>query len=223
MQTSLFSIDTAPTEDKLTAATQPLTTPLHEAVLVAIDVETTGINPKRNSLTEISALVYQNGEEIDRFSSLVHPSEPIPEEIEAVTGISNAMVADAPPLAQVLGELSAFLGPAPILVGHNIAFDVGFLQEKFTQIGMAEMASRISLSRSLCTCVLARKLLPGLPSYQGVVIATALGILNPQAHRAEHDARMAAKMLYKLADKMDTADTHPLTLDDLLAHQGSLS
>jgi DNA polymerase III epsilon subunit family exonuclease len=197
--------------------------PLEEAVFTVIDLETTGLNAKKNAITEVTAIQFRNGEEIGKYSTLVKPAEPIPEEVELLTGISNEMVKSAPALIMVLSELSAFIGEAPIIVGHNVAFDIGFLQEKVTQNGLSVFEARYNLDRAFCTKVLAQKSLPSLPSYEGIVVATAIGYHNPNPHRAEADVRMSAGILFELIKRLQAENASLKTVQHLLDYQGVLS
>lgn len=193
---------------------------LDDAVFTVVDLETTGLNARRNAITEITAIQFRNGEEIGKYSTLVKPSENIPEEVETLTGITNDMVKDAPALVMVLSELAGFVGAAPLIVGHNVPFDIGFLREKLDQTGLSMFLDRFAIERAFCTKVLAQKTLPGLPSYEGIMVATACGYHNPNPHRAEADVRMSAGILFHLIGKL--RETHP-TAADLLAYQGMLS
>ena len=196
---------------------------LDEAVFTVLDLETTGLNAKRNAITEVTAIQYRNGQEIDKYSTLVKPTEPIPEEAEQITGISNDMVRHAPALVIVLSELSEFVGTSPLIVGHNVPFDIGFLREKTAQMGLGVYEERYSLGRAFCTKQLAQKAMPGLPSYEGIVVATACGVVNPNPHRAESDVRMSAGILFSIIDRLQKSGTPPRTVSDLLTFQGKLS
>lgn len=195
---------------------------LTETEFVVLDLETTGLNAKRNAITEVTAIRYKNGEEVDKYSTLVKPTEPITEESEQITGISNEMVRNAPALVIVLSELSEFVGVAPIIVGHNVSFDIGFLREKCVQMGLGVYQERYSLTRAFCTKQLAQRAMPGLPSYEGIVVATACGVHNPNPHRAESDVRMSAGILFNLIDRLKKSNPVPRTVVDLMAVQGSL-
>lgn len=222
MQQSLFgnlalaaepTVESRPALDKLALA---------DAVFTVIDLETTGLNAKKNAITEVTAIQFKNGQEVGKYSTLVKPTEVIPEELELLTGITNEMVKSAPALIMVLSELAGFLGEAPIIVGHNVSFDLGFLREKFQQCGLAVFADRLDLSQSLCTRALAVKALPGLPSYEGVVVATAVGYHNPNPHRAEADVRMSAGILFEIIKRRQAEDASLKTVQDLLQYQGAL-
>lgn len=224
MQQSLFAsaLAVAPEEPALSATTL-LETPLEDVVFTVIDTETTGLSPKKNALTEITAIQFKNGVEQGKFSTLVKPSEDIPPEVEALTGISNAMVQQAPPLISVLTDLCAFTGSTPIIVGHNVGFDIRFITEKLQQSGLSSFSHRFDLTRACCTKALAVKLLPGLPSYEGIVVATQCGVVNPNPHRAEADVRMSAGILFQLIERLKKQDPNVKTLGDLFAFQGVLS
>ena len=222
LQTSLFSslfhqeTQAAPSTELLLAQ------PFETATFTVIDLETTGLNAKRNSITEITAIQYVNGVAQGVFSTLVQPKEPIPYEVESLTGISNEMVANAPPLMMVLNDLLAFIGSAPLLVGHNVSFDIQFLREKCHECGLIGLEHRIDLSKAFCTKVLAQKIMPGLPSYEGIVVATQCGYYNDNPHRAEADVRMSAAILFALVEKLLQQGKRISTVSDLLVVQGVL-
>jgi DNA polymerase III epsilon subunit family exonuclease len=196
--------------------------PLEEAVFTVLDLETTGLNAKKNAITEVTAIQFRNGVEIGKYSTLVKPTEPIPEEVELLTGITNDMVKNSPALIMVLSELSGFIGDSPMIVGHNVSFDIGFLREKVSQNGLSVFLDRYDLSRAFCTKVLAQKALPSLPSYEGIVVATAIGYHNPNPHRAEADVRMSAGILFELINRLKAQDALMKTAQDLLNYQGIL-
>jgi DNA polymerase III epsilon subunit family exonuclease len=196
--------------------------PLGEAAFTVIDLETTGLSSKKNAITEVVAITFRDGEEVGKYSTLVKPTEVIPEEVEMLTGITNDMVRQAPPLITVLSELAGFLGESPVIVGHNVGFDIGFLREKVTQSGLEAFLDRFDAARSFCTRLLALKALPGLPSYEGIMVATAVGYHNPNPHRAEADVRMSAAILFALIRKIREENPRIRTVRELLNWQGPL-
>jgi DNA polymerase III epsilon subunit family exonuclease len=191
-------------------------TPVTDVTFTVIDLETTGLTPKRNSITEVTAIRYRNGQELAMFSSLIQPTDPIPHEVEELTGISNAMVATAPPLLMVLNDLAEFMGEAPVIVGHNVAFDLGFLREKAMTVGLLHFEQQLANQNAVCTRLLAKHCLPMLPSYEGAVVATQCGHYNANAHRAEADVRMAAAILFHLLPQVHP-NASPCTLAQVLA------
>lgn len=228
MQQSLFGSliqDDAPAggSPTATAMIDTLTASLHETVFTVLDLETTGLSAKKNAITEVVAIQYKGGQEIGKYSTLVKPTEPITEESEMITGISNEMVKNAPALVMVLSELAGFVGPNPVIVGHNIGFDINFLREKLTETGMSSFIPRFDLSRALCTKALAQRAMPGLPSYEGIAVATACGVKNDNPHRAEYDVRMSAGILFALLERLPSnGSLTEDTLEALLAYQGPL-
>src|SRR5260221_9467017 len=97
-------------------------------VLVAIDLETTGLDASTAQIIEIGAVKFRDGEIIGNYSTLVDPESPIPPKITSITGIRPEDILGKPKLRDVLPQLKEFVGDA-ILVGHNIEFDLSFLQK----------------------------------------------------------------------------------------------
>ena len=97
--------------------------------IVALDIETTGLDPKREAILEIGAVRF-NGHRVEQeWSTLVNPGRRVPSFITQLTGISNQMVANAPPMSDVRAELQDFVGDA-VIIGHNVRFDLSFLQRQ---------------------------------------------------------------------------------------------
>lgn len=166
-------------------------------VVAVIDFETTGLSPAQGDrATEIAAVLMENGKVVDRYQSLMNAGVRIPAFIEALTGISNAMIRSAPPAAEVMRDVSNFVGDFP-LVAHNASFDCKFWD--------AEVA-RINLKRRqefACSLLLSRRLLPQAPSHKlGALVEFANLPLAGRAHRALADAEMAASLLAHLADEL---------------------
>lgn len=158
--------------------------------IVALDLETTGLDPQKDAILEIGAVRF-NGHRIeDEFSMLVNPRRPIPAFISQLTHITDEMVRNAPRLNEVLPELDAFVGDAPI-VGHNVRFDLSFLQRE----------GLFYNNDSLDTYELAGVLLPTATRYNLGALAQSMGIMPGDAHRALADARMTQALLLRLYDK----------------------
>jgi DNA polymerase-3 subunit epsilon len=160
-----------------------------EAVAV-IDFETTGLSPARGSrATEIGVAIWEGGQIVDRFHSLMNAGVAVPAEIEALTGISSAMLRSAPPAAQVMHDVSRFIGAKP-LAAHNAAFDQKFWHAERARIGLT------SERPFICTLLLARRLVPGAPNHKLGNLSRHLGLPSTgRAHRAQADAEMAANLL----------------------------
>ncbi len=165
--------------------------------VAVIDFETTGLSPAQGDrATEIAAVILQDGKVVDRYQSLMNAGVRIPSFIENLTGISNAMIRSAPPVADVMREVAKFVGDYP-LVAHNAAFDKKFWD--------AELA-RIDKSRRqefACSLLLSRRLLPQAPSHKlGALVEFANLPAAGRAHRALADAEMAASLLVRLEEEL---------------------
>jgi DNA polymerase-3 subunit epsilon/ATP-dependent DNA helicase DinG len=145
---------------------------------VAIDIETTGLDNDREAITEIGAVKFKGNRVEDEWSSLINPNRHIPEFITGLTGIDDAMVREAPRIRDVAHELEAFVGDLPI-VGHNIRFDLGFLQKQIP----------FSFNEVIDTYELASILLPNASRYNLGALGKQLGVALPATHRALDDAR----------------------------------
>jgi DNA polymerase-3 subunit epsilon len=147
---------------------------------VLLDLETTGGNPVNDRITEIAAIRFEQGMEVARWSSLVNPGVSVSGFIERLTGISNAMLADAPPFSDVAADLLALLDGA-VLVAHNVRFDHGFLLNEFARI---DIDLRV---KTLCTVRLSRLLYPQFKSHGLDAIMQRHGLSTQARHRAMGD------------------------------------
>ena len=118
-----------------------------------IDLETTGTTPTGDRITEIGIVRVEDGQLAEEWSTLVNPGMPIPEEIQALTGITNAMVRDAPTFAEVRREVHERL-EGHLFVAHNARFDYGFIKNEFRRVEMPFTAD------VLCTVRLSRRMFP---------------------------------------------------------------
>ncbi|MGD0752249.1 MAG: helicase C-terminal domain-containing protein [Anaerolineales bacterium] len=146
--------------------------------IVALDLETTGLDPQTDAILEIGARRFDGNRVEDEFSTLINPGRHIPEFISGLTGISDEMVRQAPSIRDVLDGLIAFIGDSPIL-GHNIQFDLSF----FKKYKLFELNERLD------TYELAAVLLPSANRYNLGSLVQELGIALPATHRALDDAR----------------------------------
>ncbi len=161
-----------------------------------IDVETTG---KTNRITEISIFRFDGTEIVDEFTSLVNPETPIPTHITALTGIDDAMVADAPLFKDIAQDIQNITKDA-VFVAHNVNFDYNVISKEFQNI--EEDFQR----KKLCTVRLSRKLIPGERSYSLGKLCKSLQIDLVDRHRAKGDAEATVK-LFQLLLKTPEADT----------------
>jgi len=151
---------------------------------VALDLETTGLDPENDAIMEVGAVRFDTDGSCETFSTFVDPRQPIPYRIERLTNISNADVAGAPLFAEVAADLEAFIGDCPV-VGQNVSFDLRFL----------ERSGVVSSAPWYDTQELASLLLPGLAEQNLRGIARHLGIDFPVQHRALADAE-AARLVF---------------------------
>lgn len=156
---------------------------------ISIDIETTGLDENRDAIIEIAAVKFKGNRVENEWSSLINPNRHIPEFISGLTGIDDAMVRQAPQLRDITHELEAFVGDSPI-VGHNVRFDLGFLQKKIP----------FSYNEVIDTYELAAVLLPNASRYNLGALGKELGILLPATHRAMDDARVTMAVLNRLFD-----------------------
>ena len=159
-----------------------------EQIYVVVDIETTGGWAASDRVIEIGAVRIRNHEVIDHWHSLINPQRSIPASITQLTGITNAMVKDAPAFSDVADQFLAFMEDS-IFVAHNVNFDYGFLAQEFNRI---ERRFRFP---KFCTCAGMRRHFPGHRSYSLGRLCTLYEIALEQHHRALCDAQAAAKLL----------------------------
>jgi DNA polymerase-3 subunit epsilon/ATP-dependent DNA helicase DinG len=164
--------------------------------IVALDIETTGLDPHSDAIIEIGAVRFSGSRVEGEWTTLVNPGRPISNFITQLTGITNEMVRNAPPLKAVLHELVDFVGDAPVL-GHNVRFDLSFLQQ-----------SKILLYNDvLDTYELASVLMPGASRYNLGALGQRMGVLLPATHRALDDARVTHRIFVQLFDQAEHLPT----------------
>jgi DNA polymerase-3 subunit epsilon len=137
-----------------------------------VDLETTGTTPTGDRVTEIGIVRVSDGELVDEWSTLVDPECPIPEEIQALTGITNAMVRGAPRFGELAREVLERLS-GRLFIAHNARFDYGFLKNEFRRLGMAFTAE------VLCTVRLSRRLYPEAARHGLDALVTRHGLAEP--------------------------------------------
>lgn len=159
---------------------------------ISIDLETTGINPKLDKITEIGALKVIDGEVADTFISFVNPGRKLEERVVELTGIHDEDLADAPDIREILPPLLEFLGEYPLL-GHSILFDYSFLKK-------AAVDQKFSFERTgIDTLKIAKKYLGSLEHRNLDYLCAYYGIAH-RAHRAFADAE-ATDALYRRLTK----------------------
>jgi DNA polymerase III epsilon subunit family exonuclease len=178
---------------------------------VVVDLETTGGAPGASGITEIGAVRVVDGRLTDEFATLVNPGRRIPPFVVALTGITDEMVADAPPIAEALPRFLEFAGDA-VLVAHNAGFDMAHLNAAHSFL-----TGRTIDANVLCTIRLARRLMPDLRRRSLDSVAGALGLSCYDRHRGLGDARITAEILCVFLEKM--AERGLTRLDEVLELQ----
>jgi DNA polymerase-3 subunit epsilon len=173
-------------------------------VFTVVDLETTGLAPETERITEIGAVRLRGPDVLAEFETLVAPGVPVPAPITALTGISDATVAGAPRLRAVLPEFLAF-ARGDVLVAHNAPFDLAFLRTACERHGYAWPGFEV-----VDTLSLARALIPqgAVPDFRLPTLARHLGAPLPPTHRAVEDARATAHVLRRLIGLAHRAGAH---------------
>ncbi|UEG51618.1 GIY-YIG nuclease family protein [Mucilaginibacter daejeonensis] len=162
-----------------------------------VDIETTGGHASANGITEIAICIHDGREVVKRYQTLVNPGKHIPVYIQALTGISEDMVQDAPTFKEVAYDIFNLL-QGHIFVAHNVNFDHSFVKYHLAAAGYDLQCNK------LCTVRLSRKIIPGMTSYSLGKLCHQLGIGNDARHRAAGDANATAELFTLLLN----SDTH---------------
>ena len=178
-----------------------------QQTLAVIDFETTGMSPAQGArATEIAVVLVEDGQIVGRFQSLMNSGAWVPPFIEQLTGISNAMLASAPPAHAVMQEAMRFTRGLP-MVAHNAAFDRGFWRAEAVLAGCEPDPAH----DFACTLLLARRVYPEASNHRLGTLARWLALPdNGRAHRALADAETAAQLLMRV--QADLAERFASTL-----------
>ena len=168
--------------------------------LIALDLETTGLDVENDSIIEIGAVRLVDGEVVAEYSTLVNPGFVIPAETTHITGIHQDDLRGAPTLVSVLNDVTEFVGDAPV-IAHNVAFDISFMRRFGT------LKSNLPID----TYDLAAILLPRVPRYSLSSLAAFYEIDLENAHRALDDARATAFLYWNLWEKALSLPSYLLT------------
>ena len=163
--------------------------------IVCFDIETTGLKVTREAITEIGAVVLKNGKITETFQTFVNPGRRLTPEIIGLTGITDAMLADAPSLKEALTAFLQFVN-GRVLVAHNAEFDISFIRAGCRKVGLEFEPTYID------SLILAQNLLPELHKYKLDIVAEHLDLPAFNHHRASDDAGMVGYMLVPFFEKM---------------------
>ncbi len=164
-------------------------------IYISLDLETTGLNPDRDAITEIGVVRFRDKQVLDTWSSLVNPQRPIPYRVQQLTGITQEEVNAAPSFRSLSGKILSFVKEYPI-VGHSVSFDLGFLNRQGLFLS----------NRTIDTFELASILLPHAARYSLGKLAEALNIRFPTRHRALEDALATKDLFLALIEQASKLD-----------------
>ncbi len=165
---------------------------------VALDIETTGLNPANDKIIEIGMAKVENGVVTDKYQQLINPERPIDDRITQLTGINDNMVENAPIISDIIEDIIAFIGELPIL-GHNVIFDYSFLKK-------SAVNNKLSFEKDgIDTLKIARRLLPEVEHKNLECLCEHFHIDAGNSHRAYDDA-ISAKCLYEELYKIKPDD-----------------
>ena len=186
-----------------------LSTPLFDVTFCVLDLETTGGSPRDCAITEIGAVKYRGGDLLGTFQTLVDPGLPIPPLITILTGITEAMVVEAPDIGTALPAFLEFIGNA-VIVGHNIRFDMSFLNAAAALHGYPPLSND-----TVDTAGLGRRLVrEEVRNMRLQTLAAHFRSPVTPIHRALDDARATAHVLHGLLERAGSLGV--TNLDDLL-------
>ncbi len=194
-----------------------LGTPLHEVTFVVVDLETTGGSPASCEITEIGAVKVRGGERLGEFQTLVNPGVPIPPFISVLTGISDAMVGDAPRLGMALPAFLEFAGDS-VLVAHNAPFDIAFLKAACAATGREWPGNRVLDTARLARQVVTRD---EAPNCKLASLARLFRATTTPDHRALSDARATVDVLHGMMERLGNIGVR--SLDELSTFSSRVS
>ncbi len=162
---------------------------------ICFDIETTGLSATRDKITEIGAVKVVNGEVVDTFSTFANPEMPIPQKITQLTGITDAMVKDAPSQSEAVSAFLEFAGDN-VLVAHNAPFDTSFISKACENMG------REYNYTSIDTVAICRAILDGIKNCKLDTVAKFLRLGDFNHHRASDDANILAQIFISLCNRL---------------------
>lgn len=194
-----------------------LGTPLAEVTFVVVDLETTGGSARDCGITEIGAVKVRGGEELGELQTFVNPGEPIPAFIQSLTGITDAMVRDAPSTGEAVASFLEFARGA-VLVAHNAGFDIGFLKAACAAHGLRWPGPQVIDTVHLARQVVSRD---EVRNHKLGTLAQYFGATTTPDHRALHDARATVDVLHGLIGRLGSVGVD--TLEELGSYTNRVS
>ena len=192
----------------LVLAVKGESTKLLEDEFISFDIETTGLSPNKDRITEIGAVRLKNGEIIESFDTFVNPQMPIPAKITELTGITNEMVKDAPSEKEAIEAFYRFCGKDAVLIAHNAEFDTSFIRVAAERVGMEFQYPYID------TVPMCRSLLKDIKNCKLDTVTKYLKLDPFNHHRASDDATVLGKIFANLIVRLQE-DTQAKTVMDI--------
>ncbi|MBT3407790.1 3'-5' exonuclease [Candidatus Woesearchaeota archaeon] len=176
-------------------------------MFTVLDIETTGFSPINSKIIEVYAHTF--GKKEKEFHELVNPNRPIPKSITRLTGINNNMVYNKPTIETIMPKLNKFISKSTLIVGHNISFDMRFLNYYNMKIN-----NQIFNNNSLCTLKLVRRLLYNkqVTNHRLNTICDYFNINSNNFHRAKADTLATKELFLKIKGKLEN---NGFNIDDL--------
>lgn len=193
----IYGIEGMLVDDGVAISYKPQDIDLKSATYVVFDVETTGLSSQYDKIIELAAVKVQNGEIIDKFERFSNPGERLNETIKNLTGITDDMLVDAPPVEEVLNDFRAFVGDA-IYVAHNASFDMGFIDTGFERLGYGATTNGV-----IDTLELSRTINTEMGKHGLNFLAKKYGVELTQHHRAIYDAETTAHIFVKMLKQIE--------------------
>lgn len=187
----LYGVEANVVDDGVQVAYNPQNVALNDATYVVFDVETTGLSAVYDTIIELAAVKMHKGNVVDTFEAFINPNKPLSATIVSLTGITDAMLAEkGRDEKEVLLSFKAFTKDC-VLVAHNAAFDMGFLNTSYKKLGIEEAVNPV-----IDTLELSRVLHPELKSHRLNTLAKKYGVVLEQHHRAVYDSETTGRLLF---------------------------
>ena len=179
--------------------------------IVVFDIETSGLNPEDDRITQVSALMLVDGQIAERYTSLARSNVLVPRSVSQVSGISNEMLSHAPPIQDVIRQLRRFIGWTPVAV-FNENFSWAFYQRELQRLQL-----HAPQARPLCLYRLARRLLPALAHHSQIELAHHFGLSAEQGPGANPiNIELTADLLLALAAVASRGEGRPVDVRGLM-------
>ncbi|MGK0576317.1 PolC-type DNA polymerase III [Macrococcus capreoli] len=193
----IYGIEGMLVDDGVAIAYKPQDIDLKTATYVVFDVETTGLSSQYDKIIELAAVKVKDGEIIDKFERFSNPGERLNETIKNLTGITDDMLVDAPPIEEVLSDFRDFVGDA-IYIAHNASFDMGFIDTGFERLGFGATTNGV-----IDTLELSRTINTEMGKHGLNFLAKKYGVELTQHHRAIYDAETTAHIFVKMLKQIE--------------------